>query len=224
MDSSAVAVASVPLPSTSSSDGQLILECAGHSALEAHILPALRRGQECATLSIGALADDVLEAALRAAAMSGGTQLHLLPGAIGGIDVLAAARHLGLSRVAYVGCKPPLAWAGSPAEQVLDLQAISQPTVFYEGSARDAAQRYPKNANVAATVSLAGMGFDATTVRLVADPHITQNVHEVEAEGGFGKMRITLEGNPLPDNPRTSALTVLSALRFLQNRVSPLTL
>lgn len=201
---------------------QLVLECAGHSALKQHILPALRRGVECAILSIGALSEAGLPETLEAAALASGTQLHLLSGAVGGIDAIASAKQLGIDEVIYTGRKPPLGWKGSPAEQLADLSQLKSPLVILQASAREAALRYPKNANVAATLSLAGIGLDKTQVRLIADPGVQDNIHEFEVRGPFGELRMSLSGKPLPDNPKTSTLTVLSALRFLHNRVSPL--
>jgi len=218
-----LAVSSVPPQAT------LLIECAGHSGVKEHILPALARGVECALLSVGALSEQGLPEQLEAAARAGACQLHLLAGAIGGIDAIAAAKQAGaggLTRVRYTGRKPPLAWKGSPAESLFDLQTLAtsaQSAIILEANARQAAALYPKNANVAATVSLAGLGLDATEVRLIADGTQSDNVHEIEIEGSFGRMKLEMRNQPLPENPKTSLLTVLSALRFVHNRAAALT-
>lgn len=198
-----------------------VAECAGHAAVREHGVAVLENGCPLAVIAIGALADDALYQALQRAARQGGAPLILPAGAVGGIDALVAARLSGLEAVTYTGRKSPQAWRGTRAEALLDLDRVTTPTVFYQGNARDAARDYPQNANVAATVALAGAGFEATQVQLVADPGITRNVHEVRVRSGAADFTITLEGRPSPANPKTSLTAGLSLAREILNRLLP---
>jgi aspartate dehydrogenase len=200
----------------------LLVECAGHAAIEEHVLPALERGIPCVVVSIGALSAPGMAQRLEQAARKGKTQVQLLSGAIGGVDALAAARVGGLDSVVYTGRKPPQAWKGTPAERDVNLDDLTQAQCIFDGTAEQAAQLYPKNANVAATLSLAGLGLQRTRVQLYADPGVSENVHHVEAKGAFGSFELTMRGKPLAANPKTSALTVYSVVRGLANRVRAL--
>ncbi|MEM9106292.1 MAG: aspartate dehydrogenase [Pseudomonadota bacterium] len=202
----------------------VIIDCAGHEALAGYGPAILAGGTDMISVSAGALADQDLADRLEHAARQGKSRLHLVCGAVGALDCLSAAANGALTSVTYVGRKPPSGWKGSPAEDRLDLASISGPEEHFAGSARQAALRYPKNANVAAAVAMAGLGFDDTQVRLIADPTIDQNIHEVEAEGDFGTFSFRICGNALPDNPRSSALTAMSVLAKIDQLTKPIVL
>ncbi|WP_142846746.1 aspartate dehydrogenase [Telmatospirillum sp. J64-1] len=195
----------------------VVAEVAGQEALAAYGPAVLEAGCDLLVISIGALGDPVLHERLTGAALKSGHRILLCSGAIGGTDAIAAMKVSGLERVTYRSRKPPSAWKATPAERILDLDNLAEPVVFYRGNARDAAVTYPKNANVAATVALVGLGFERTAVELVADPTVSGNLHEIEAEGRSGRISIQLEGRPSPENPKTSMLTALSVVRELMN-------
>ena len=203
-------------------DPDVVAECAGQSAVGEFGEAVLAGGCDFMIASVGALADGALLGRLRTAASANDVQVFAPAGAVGGMDALSAAKTAGLSRVRYRSRKPPAAWRGSPAEEVCDLEDVAEPIVFYTGSARDAARDYAKNANVAATVALAGIGFEKTEVELCADPGISSNVHDVTVEGAAGSFRFEIAAKPFPDNPKTSMLAAFSVVRALANRASAL--
>jgi aspartate dehydrogenase len=185
------------------------------------VVALLRSGVDVIVASVGALAEPGLPVMLEQAALAGHSQVTLIPGAIAGIDALSAAGARRLDVVSYVGRKPPCAWTGTPAEREVDLNNVDRPVTIFHGSARAAARTYPKNANVAAMVALAGIGFERTEVTLVADPTVTGNTHSIHARGQFGEMQLTVSAHPLPENPKTSELAALSVLRAVRNKLSP---
>ncbi len=192
----------------------VVVEVAGHGALIQYGEAALKQGSDLVIASIGALADDVLWQKLQKAASH--SKILLPAGAVAGIDALAAARVGGLDSVRYVSRKPP----GSLSVTLRS----DRETLVFEGNARDAALKFPKNANVAATIALAGIGFEATEVKIIADPTIEQNIHILEADGAFGNFSMRIAGRPLPGNPKSSSLTAMSLLRCIRNRESAIVL
>ena len=200
----------------------IIAETAGQDAVVEYGKAVLEAGCDLLVTSVGARANEDFLQRIRAKAERTGQRILLPAGAMGGIDAISAMAMAGLSRVTYRSRKPPAAWKGSEAEKCVDLGSLSRPETFYRGTAREAAQKFPKNANVAATVALAGLGMDRTDVELVADPEIFSNIHEVEADGASGHVTIRLEGRAFPDNPRSSVLTAYSVARTLLNIEEPM--
>jgi len=196
----------------------LAAECAGHHAVDNYCVGLLKRGIDVIVISVGCLAVPGVYEKLRNAAFAGNAKLMLPAGAIPGADAIAAAKIGGLDYVRYTSRKPPKAWKGTPADQVCDLDAVTERTVLYQGNAGEAARLYTQNANVAATTALAGLGFDRTEVLLTADPTATGNIHLIEAKGAFGEMRLEIAGKPLAENPKTSSLAAYSLVRAIRNR------
>lgn len=198
----------------------MVVECAGQAALKQYGETLLGGGLDLMVVATGALAGSDYRARLMAAAEKGGSRLHVPAGATAGLDGLGALRAGGLENVTYVSTKPSHAWKGTPAEQNFDLDALSEKTVIFEGRAEAAALDYPQNANLAATIAMAGAGFDNTIVRLVADPDAIINCGRIEADGKFGHMIMEMRGQPMASNPKTSAVTALSLIYALKKETS----
>jgi aspartate dehydrogenase len=120
--------------------------------------------------------------------------------------------------------KPPAAWRGTAAEELVDLGALTTPNVFFSGTAREVAARFPANANVAVISALAGLGLDRTEVALVADPTVSRNCHQLTVRGDFGALNVLVENRPLAANPKSSELTALSVVRLIEGRTRTLSL
>lgn len=200
----------------------LVVEAAGRAAVMTWGEAALAAGADFAPASTSAFAEDGALDRLLTLARTHHRQVLVPPGALGGMDALAAAARMPLHAVTHEVTKPAVAWAGTEAERLCDLASLTTPHAFFEGTAREAARRFPQNANVALITALAGLGPDATILRLIADPHATANRHRVTAQGAFGRMEVTLDNAPLPHNPKSSALTALSLVRLIENRVGAL--
>lgn len=200
----------------------LIVECAGHAAVRDYASPILKSGIDFMIISVGALSDAILYEHVTKEVANSPAQVYLPAGALLGIDGLAAAKLAGLDWVRLTSRKPPLAWSGAPGVETINLEAISSEQVIFSGSARDAARLFPKNANVAATVALAGIGFEKTEVSLVADPDAQRNSHLLEFEGRPGRYRVETQGLASPDNPKTSMLTAYNILRSIENLEAPI--
>lgn len=200
----------------------LVVEAAGRAAVMPWGQAALAAGADFAPASTSAFAEEGALDKLLALAGQHGRQVLIPPGALGGIDALSAAARLPLTQVVHEVTKPALAWRGTEAETLCDLAGLTDAHCFFEGSAREAAHRFPQNANVALITAMAGLGPDATSLRLIADPGATANRHRVVARGDFGRMEITLDNLPLAGNPKSSALTALSLVRLIENRAGVL--
>jgi aspartate dehydrogenase len=156
-------------------------------------------------MSVGALADGKLLAKLKSMAQKHGRKIYLPSGAIGGIDALSAVANTA-KEVVLETTKPPSALGRSDTER----------TIVFEGNAKEACRLYPKNVNVSATLALAGIGFEKTWVRIVSDPTALRNSHRIFVRSDAGKMVFEFENLASKDNPKTSALAALSALRRIK--------
>ncbi|MGO4171821.1 aspartate dehydrogenase [Bosea sp. TAF32] len=203
-------------------DLDLIVEAAGREAVGIWGEAALGNAPAFAVASTSAFCDDALLDRLIVTAENRGSQILIPPGALAGIDGIAAAALLPLDEVVHRIVKPPAAWRGTSAESLIALDGLADAKVFFSGTAREAASRFPQNANVAVISALAGIGLDRTRVELVADPAATGNGHKLSARGAFGKLDIAIENRPLASNPKSSEMTALGLVRLIENRVRTL--
>jgi aspartate dehydrogenase len=201
----------------------VVLEAASHEAVRAHLVALLAAGCSVIVLSAGALADDALRADAEAAARRSGALLYVPSGGIGALDALKGACAAGEVEVSIQVAKPPAAWKKIDYVESLgvDLDSLAAATTLFDGSARAGVPHFPQNVNIAAVLSLAGIGFDRTRLRVVADPALTRNTHTIRVSGRTGQFTIVLENVPAPDNPKTAWLACYSALAALRELGSP---
>lgn len=194
----------------------LVAELAGQDAVRQHAEAVLAAGVDLLIASVGALADDDLFERLRRTAEDRGCRLLIPSGALGALDAISSAALGGLDEVTLTTRKPPDALRTGTERDLALIGARAEPVLLYEGPARDAVRYYPANVNVAASLSLAGVGFDRTRVRIYADPAVSHNTHEVRARGWFGELTFTIENVPT-ENPKTGRITALSVLKAIRN-------
>jgi aspartate dehydrogenase len=204
------------LPATA----EMVVECLPAAAFDRIADATLASGKGLMVLSAGQLArrEDLIPA-FRAR----GLRLIVPTGAILGLDVARALSRGDVADCRIITRKPPKGLSGAPglAAAGIDLAAIAEPTLVFSGSARQAIQGFPANVNVAVALSLAGVGVDRTHCEIWADPDETGNVHTIEIDGGGASVSMTIRGRPDPANPRTSAMTALSAAAALRRLVDP---
>src|SRR3989442_15390284 len=191
-----------------------VVEAASHDAVREHLVALLEAGIGVVVLSIGALADDRLRHAAEEAARRSGALLYVPSGGIGGLDALKAACAAGVDEVSIRVAKPPAAWKGIPYVAALgvDLDRLQSARTLFEGPAREGVPHFPQNVNIAAVLSLAGIGLDRTRLIVVADPPPTLNTHAIRVTGASGRLTAGLENVPAPQNPKTYWLACYSAL------------
>lgn len=192
------------------SDVDVIVEAATVEVVQAHAAAILTHGKDLVVSSVGAFSDNDYFLQLETICKQQGTSIHLPSGAVGGLDILKAAKAIGaLEEVSLTTTKPPHALNGV---------ALDEKTILFDGTAFEAIKQFPKNINVAIILSLAGLGSDETTVKIIADPQATKNSHEITASGAFGKVKLLIENDPMPNNPKTSYLAALSVLSALKHK------
>jgi len=196
----------------------VVVEAASHEAVETWGASILRAGIDFIPLSLGALVDKDLFSRLKDASTEGRSLLYIPSGGIGGLDTLQAALVAGVKTVSMTTRKPPRAWKGIPFVEALglDLDRLAEPALLFEGPARDCVKKFPQNINIAAALSLAGVGFDRTLIRILADPHVESNTHEILVEAETGRFQVILENVPVPENPKTTYLACASAVAALR--------
>jgi aspartate dehydrogenase len=203
---------------------EAVLEAASHDAVREHLVPLLEAGISVVVLSAGALADEGLREQAERAAAGTGALFYVPSGGIGGLDALKTACVAGVDEVSIQVAKPPAAWKGIAYVEKLgiDLDRLTGPRTLFEGPAREGVPHFPQNVNIAAVLSLAGIGMDRTRLKVVADPALVLNTHTIRVSGAAGRMTVVLENVPSPENPKTSWLacySALAALNSLRSRV-----
>ena len=196
----------------------LVIEAASQAAAREFIPKVVGRGVDIMIMSVGALADDEYRDSVYDTARNTGARILVPSGAVCGTDGLSSAAVGRIDRVELITTKNSEGLLGIPYldDMKIDISKIREPTVIYKGTAREAVKLFPKNVNVAATVSIMGVGFDRTDVTIVIDPDTNANSHEIIVKGEFGNIISKTCNVPYNNNPSTSHLAALSAISALK--------
>lgn len=185
----------------------LVLEAASQEAVKSYAFKIIESGRDLIVMSAGALADDNFRERLFKFVRETSRKLYVPSGAVAGLDGLKAFSNVKIYKATLVTRKPP---SGFGAEG-------NKPVVLFQGSAKEAAKKFPQNINVAVALGLAGDMLEKLTVKILSDPGVTVNEHQIEVESEAGELKITLRNRPFPQNPRTSFLAALSCLEMVKN-------
>ena len=198
----------------------VIMECLPRAFFRAVAEPAIDEGRIFVPLSVGALLE---ESDLIERARTTGARILVPTGALLGLDAVRAAAEGEITSVTMITRKPPNGLAGAPylIENTISVDGLTEAKRVFSGSARDGARGFPANVNVAAALSLAGIGPDRTTLEIWADPAVTRNTHSIIVEADSARLTLMIENVP-SENPKTGKITALSAIALLRGLTSPL--
>ena len=199
----------------------IVVEAASQDAVKDVALSVLQNKKDLMIMSVGALLDESIYDILSDACKDFKKTIYLPSGAIAGLDGIKSIKD-ELESLSITTTKHPRSLKGAKFFETSDinLDEINSSTVVYEGTAKEAVTLFPANINVAALLSLTGIGSEKTSVKIVADPNTDKNTHHIEATGKFGKMTFTIENIPDANNPKTSRLAILSAIETLKKYCS----
>lgn len=204
-----------------SEHADIIIECAPASVFADVAGPAIARGRMFVPLSVGALLShmDLVDQARET-----GGRIIVPTGAIIGLDTVRAMAVGEIKSVRLETRKPPNGLSGAPhlVDNNIDVDNLSEALCVFRGTAREAARAFPANVNVAAALGLAGVGPDATTVEVWADPAIDRNQQSVTIESDTGEATMTIRNIPSDENPRTGRIVANSVIATLQRLTAPL--
>ena len=205
----------------SSHQVNIVVEAASQNAVKDVGLSVLQNKRDLMIMSVGALLDESIYDILSDACKDFKKTIYLPSGAIAGLDGIKAVKD-ELESLSITTTKHPRSLKGAIFFETsdIDLDQITSPVVIFDGVAKDAVSLFPANINVAALLSLSGIGSQNTKVKIVADPETDKNTHHIEAFGKFGKMSFTIENFPDQNNPKTSRLAILSAIETLRKYCS----